>query len=295
MKKFDFATFDVFSDQPFAGNQLAVIFDADCLSTEEMLAITREFNYAESVFVLKAKDPKNAARIRIFTIGYEMPFAGHPTVGSAVAISERFGIKNKLSLELNTGMFPIKLFMQDGASFAEFQNPNLPKEAGPAPDAAAIEDALSLPRGAIDRDANKPRFFGAGVNFLYAKASLETVRRARVSADAFDKLALGETVGVLLYAEGGDAENATHHVRMFAPGAGVVEDAATGSAAAAFPGKIAVSERLCDGAHRWVVEQGVEMGRPSKIHVSFDVADGAVESVRIAGAVTPVMKGVLEF
>jgi len=294
MKKFDFATFDVFSDRRFAGNQLAVIFDADSLSIEEMLAIAREFNYAESVFVLKARDPKNAARIRIFTIGYEMPFAGHPTVGSAVAISEQVGIKDKLSLELNTGIFPIKLFTQDGAAFAEFQNPNLPKEAGPAPEAAAIEDALSMPRGAIDREVGKPRFFGAGVNFLYAKAPLEAVRKARVSSGAFDKLALDETVGVLLYAEGGDGEDATYHVRMFAPGAGVLEDAATGSAAAAFPGKIAASERLDDGAHRWVIEQGVEMGRPSRIHVSFDVALGAIESVRIAGAVTPVMKGVLE-
>jgi trans-2,3-dihydro-3-hydroxyanthranilate isomerase len=104
-------------------------------------------------------------------------------------------------------------------------------------------------------------------------------------------LALEQIVGVLLYAEGGEAQDATYHVRMFAPDAGVSEDPATGSAACALPGQIALSQSLADGAHRWIVEQGFEMGRPSRIHVEFGSTGGKVGKVRIGGAAVPVSQG----
>ncbi len=293
MRAYEFQTFDVFTDRRFAGNQLAVLMDAQGLSGEEMLAITREFNYAESTFVLPPDNPANTAKVRIFTPGYEMPFAGHPTVGTAIAIAAARGIDDEVRLELNAGVFPVRIDLEGDAPFAEFKNPNLPVEGGGAPSAEALEAALSLPQGSIDRDKHRPRRVGAGVDFIYARAPLEAVRSASVDSAAFTALNIEQVIGVLIYAEGGDAPDADYHVRMFAPGASVPEDAATGSAAAALPGQIALSKKIEDGAHRWVIEQGVEMGRPSRIIAQIEADGGAVRSVRIGGNVVAVQKGQL--
>jgi trans-2,3-dihydro-3-hydroxyanthranilate isomerase len=150
---------------------------------------------------------------------------------------------------------------------------------------------LTLPKAAVDRAAHAPRIVGAGVNFVYAKAALDAVRRAKINSAAWEELRLHQTVGVLLYAEGGEASDATYHVRMFAPDAGVSEDPATGSAACALPGKIALSQKLADGGHRWVIEQGFEIGRPSRIEVEFEAASGKAARVRVGGAAAPVTKG----
>jgi len=289
-----FEIWDVFADRRFAGNQLAVVLDAEGLSGADMQAITREFNFAESTFVLPPEDPANTARVRIFTPGYEMPFAGHPTVGTALAIARARGLSGEVRLELKAGVFPVKVARGDGFH-AEFLNPNVPRETGAAPSPRAIETALSLPEGAIDAGAHRPRRIGAGVDFIFARAPLSAVRGARLRPEAFDALALDGVIGVLLYASGGDAPDATYHVRMFAPGAGVPEDPATGSAAAALPGQIARSERLADGAHRWVIEQGVEMGRPSRIEAAIEAQDGDIISVRIGGAAVPFAAGRLAF
>lgn len=295
MTRYDFQTLDVFTDRKFAGNPLAVLMDARGLSTADMLTITREFNLSETTFVLPPEDPENTARVRIFTLGYEMPFAGHPTVGTAIAIARARKLSGDLRLELNAGLFPVKVDLDRSAAFAEFKNPNLPAERGAAPDAALIEAALSLPNGSIDRGPHRPRLVGAGVNFLFAKAPLGAVRAAKVNSAAFEAVAIDETVGILLYAEGGEAKDAAYHVRMFAPNAGVPEDPATGSAAAALPGQIALSQKLGDGTHRWVIEQGFEMGRPSRIHATVETHGGAVKSVRVGGEAVPVMSGQLEF
>ncbi len=295
MTRYDFETLDVFTNRKFTGNQLAVVMDARGFSTEDMLTITREFNYSETTFVLPPEDPKNTARVRIFTLGYEMPFAGHPTVGTAIAIARARKLSGELRLELNAGVFPVSVDLDRPAAFAEFRNPNLPAERGQAVEAALIEAALSLPKGSVDRGAHRPRFVGAGVNYLFAKAPLAAVRAAKLNSAAFEAVALDETVGVLLYAEGGEAPDATYHARMFAPNAGIPEDPATGSAAAALPGQIALSQELTDRTHRWVIEQGFEIGRPSRIHATVETRAGAVTSVRIGGEAVPVMSGQLEF
>ncbi len=291
MTAYAFETWDVFTDTAFAGNPLAVIKDARGLSTDDMMRTTREFNLSETTFVLPPENSENTARVRIFTLGYEMPFAGHPTVGTAIAIARMRDLRGELALELNAGLFKVRIERNDENWFAEFLNPNLPVETGAAPSAELLEAALSLPQGAIDRGAHKPRRCGAGVDYVYARASLEHVAIANVSSVAFDALGLDNIVGVLLYAEGGVAPDATYHARMFAPNAGIVEDPATGSAAAALPGQIALSQKLNDGEHRWVIEQGYEMGRPSRIHARVDTAGAAVTSVRIGGAAVPVQRG----
>lgn len=295
MTQYDYEVFDVFTATRFQGNQLAIVTDARGLTTSDMQTITREFNLSETAFVLPPENPQNTARVRIFTLGYEMPFAGHPTVGTAISIARARKLSGELRIELNAGLFPVRVDLDRPAGFAEFQNPNAPAERGSAPDAALIEAALSLPAGAVDRGAHRPRLVGAGVNFLYAKAGLADVRAASLNSGAFDRLKADETVGLLLYAEGGDATDATHHVRMFAPNAGIPEDPATGGAAAALPGQIALAGALKDGTHRWIVEQGYEMGRPSRIHVTVEGRAGAVASVRVGGEAVPVMRGQLDF
>jgi trans-2,3-dihydro-3-hydroxyanthranilate isomerase len=294
MTAYDFETWDVFSTRRFSGNQLAVIADARGLSDDQMQAITREFNLAETSFVLPPETPGNTARVRIFTPGYEMPYAGHPTVGTAISIAAARKLSGVLKLELKAGLFPVTVDMDGPQPTAQFQNPNKPDEAGPAPRADIIEAALSLAPGAVDREAHRPRHIDAGVGFIFARASLDAVKSAKVDSSAWSKLGIKDPVGVLLYAEGGEAADAAYHVRMFAPDAGVFEDAATGSAAAALPGQIARSQKLADGVHKWLIEQGHEMGRPSRIRVEAETRSGAVQTVRVGGPAVPVMRGKIE-
>lgn len=290
-KPYDFVTLDVFTDKKFTGNQLAVIMDAQGLSAEQMQTITREFNYAESTFVLPPENPENTARVRIFTPGYEMPFAGHPTVGTAIAVARARGLKGQVKLELNTGVFPVDVGASQESGFAEFQNPNLPEETGPAPALEKIAAALSLPVDVLDAEDHKARRCGAGVDFIYVKTSLENVKRAKVNSAAWESLEIDQIVGVYLYAEGGEAADTDYHARMFAPDAGVMEDPATGSAAAGFPAQIIRSQIVPDGVHRWVIEQGFEMGRPSRITATVAVEKSAVKSVRIGGNAVFVQEG----
>ena len=291
MTAYDFVTLDVFTDKKFTGNQLAVLMDARGLSTEQMQTITREFNLAESTFVLPPENPENTARIRIFTVGYEMPFAGHPTVGTAIAIARARNLRGEIKLELNTGVFPVNVEPSPEGGFAEFLNPNLPTENGAAPDASLIEAALSLPQGTLDRDNHKPRRVGAGVDFIYTRASMDAVKSAKVNSAAWDAMKLDGIIGFYLYAAGGEAADASYHVRMFAPGAGIVEDPATGSAAAGLPGQLVRSENFDDGAHHLLIEQGFEIGRASRIKATVEVQSGAVASVRIGGNAVFVQKG----
>ena len=291
MRAFDFETYDVFTADRFAGNPLAVIMNAEGLSGEEMQTITREYNLAETSFILPPEDPANTARVRIFTPGYEMPFAGHPTVGTAIAIARSRGLSGELRLELNAGLFPVSVETSDEGGFAEFANPNLSTETGAAPAPELVEAALSLPEGVLDRAAAKVRRVGAGVDFIYCRAPMEIVRAAKVNSAAWEALNIDEIVGVYLYTEGGETKDAAYHSRMFAPGAGIVEDPATGSAAAALPGHIALSGELTDGEHRWVIEQGFEMGRPSRIRATVKAEAGAVQSVRIGGDAVKMQEG----
>lgn len=293
MRSYAFETWDVFTRTRFEGNPLAVVTGAEGLSDAEMQTLAGEFNLAETVFVFAPENSAHTARLRIFTPFYEMPFAGHPTVGASIAIATARKLTGALALELKAGLFPVRLEMDGAAPFAEFENPNAPAERGRAPSAAALEAALGLPEDSVDAGAHRPRIIGAGVNFVYFRAPLKDVRGAKVDGAGWEKLALAGVVGVLLYADGGDAPDATYHVRMFAPDAGVPEDPATGSAAAALPGQIALSERLADGPHRWIVEQGVEMGRASRIEVSFEAAGGAARRVRIGGNAVKVSSGQL--
>ncbi|MEM8770494.1 MAG: PhzF family phenazine biosynthesis protein [Pseudomonadota bacterium] len=294
MKSCSFETYDVFTDEKFAGNPLAVVMGAQGLTTDEMQTITREFNLSETTFVLPPEDDANTARVRIFTLGYEMPFAGHPTVGTAIAIARARSLSGDIRLELNAGVFPVTVETQGETGHATFESPNPPKETGSAPSAAQIEAALSLSPGSIETGDRQPRSVGAGgVTFLYAETSLANIASARLDYAAFDRLGIDDAVGVYLFAKGGERTGSNWHARMFAPNAGIPEDPATGSAACSLPGQLALSGMAGDGDHRWVVEQGFEMGRPSLIEVTATIESGAVKKVLIGGRAILVQRGEL--
>jgi trans-2,3-dihydro-3-hydroxyanthranilate isomerase len=285
-----FATLDVFTDRRFAGNPLAVVLDAEELDAAAMQAIAREFNHPETVFVFAPVNPAHRARVRIFTPARELPFAGHPTVGTAVLLGARDGGRD-LVLEEGIGAVRCTLeSMRGGGGSARFTIPQLPTEAGPTADVAAIAAALSL----VPEDVGegRPARWSAGIPLTFVPiVSLAAIARCRPDLAKFDA-AFG--AGAAVYVFCNETAEAGHHfhARMFAPGMGVPEDPATGSAAAAFAGVLA--RRLSDGSHAITIEQGYEMGRPSLIHLTAEVAAGRLVSASVGGDAVIVTEGTIE-
>ena len=286
-----FATLDVFTDRRFAGNPLAVVLEAEGLGADAMQAIAREFNHPETVFVFAPADPAHRARLRIFTPARELPFAGHPTVGTAVLLGVRDGAAAGSELVLEEGLGAVRCTLESlsGASGrARFAIPQLPREVGPPADTAAIAAALSLAPNDID---GPPARGSAGIPFTFVPVgSLAAMARCRPDAAQFD--AAFPDGAVYVFCSETVEPGHQFHARMFAPGMGVREDPATGSAAAAFAGLVA--SRGGDGNHTIVIEQGYEMGRPSLIHVAAVVSGGRLRSASIGGDAVLVTEGTIE-
>lgn len=297
----DFHTLDVFTERRFAGNPLAVVHGADGLDTAAMQTLAREFNLSETVFVMKADNPAHSAKVRIFTPAMELPFAGHPTVGTAVLLAElRMGgavaeMDSLVVLEEKIGTVRVGVKLGKGeAAFAEFDAPKLPEEAGPAPDAELLAAAVGLEPSEIGFANHRPSHYSAGVPFTFLPvASLAVIARAEINpghwAQAFGSSRAGK---MSIYTRETISSACAFHARVFAPAAGVAEDPATGAAAAAFAGVVHRFDGLRDGHHRKVIEQGFEMGRPSHISVGMDVAHGGkLTTVRIGGSAVRVSSG----
>ena len=294
---------DVFTEQPLAGNPLAVVLDGEGLTSEQMQAIAREFNLSETVFVQEPRDPVNTAAVRIFTPASELPFAGHPTVGTAALIAQtRAGdllSGRDIAVVLEEGVGPVHCTVRarkGRALRASFQLPRLPEEAGIAPPRDAIAAALGLAPEDIGFDRHAPSVFSAGVLFTFAPlASLDAMRRARPQPELFERAFAGLGRGaVWLYTRETEQETSHVHARMFAPKLGVAEDPATGSALAAFAGVAMRFERPEDGEHLLIVEQGFEMGRPSLMTLEMGVRGGRLAGASIGGGVVSVMQGTLD-
>lgn len=296
MRRYPFAVVDVFTDRPFAGNQLAVVFDADDLSAAAMQALAREFNFAESTFVQAAAPGSgHDARVRIFTPMAELPFAGHPTVGTALALAWRGLVpagRSRVTLGEGAGPVPVDLaFDADGrAVAAEFAAPKEPS-IGAGVEPAAVAAALGLRPEQLVTAAGLPRDASCGLPFLFVElADLDALSTARLrEAPAFPGSA-GEGVHVFTR-DTGDRADIDLRARMFSPGHGIPEDPATGSAAAALAGLLASAEAPGDGIVRYRILQGAEMGRPSRIDASARVEGGRVVEVRVGGAAVPVAEG----
>jgi trans-2,3-dihydro-3-hydroxyanthranilate isomerase len=304
MPRFRYLTADVFTDVPFGGNQLAIFPDARGIPEHRMLDVTREFNYSETTFVYPPSDPKHTRRVRIFTPGGEVPFAGHPTVGTAHALAEigeieLAGETTRIVLEEGVGPVSVTIRASGGKPvFAQLSVARLPEIGAAPPPREALAAALGLDIQELLGDGWAPQALSCGLPFLFVPLrDRAAVARARIRMDAWEAAFEGmDTREIFVFAAGGERPGSDYHARMFAPGLSVPEDPATGSANAALAGYLAARDpaRRRDGTLRWIVEQGFEMGRPSMLEVEADVAGGAVTAVRVGGASVLVCDGTME-
>lgn len=288
-----FHTLDVFTDQRFGGNPLGVVLDADGLSGDEMQRIAAEFNLSETTFVLPPDDPANTARVRIFTPASELPFAGHPTIGTAILLAE-LGEGNDVELRLEEKVGVIQVAVKadaGGAGYATLSAAAMPGVADMPSSDAKIAAALGLDAADIGFETHHPGLIEAGVRILFVPvADLDALMRAQAVSGPWR--ALDETpdcVGLYPYTRSNN--DAGFRSRLFAPDQGIAEDPATGAAATLLPAQVHIAETLSDGTHAWQISQGYEMGRPSELFVAADVEGGAITGVRVGGHAVRVMEG----
>lgn len=299
-----YAIYDVFTDTRLAGNPLAIIFGADGLSDETMQTLAQELNLSETVFVQAAENPAHVARLRIFTPARELPFAGHPTVGTAIALCERnHGLERPALdivcvLEENVGPVRCAVKLSEGvASFAEFDLPRNPGRIEMNLDRQGLADALGLKLGDLGFENHVASIWSAGVPFLLLPLhNLATVQSVEFDPMLWERaapLVEGRLTSAYVYCRGGVHHAARFHARMFSPDMGISEDPATGAAVAALAGAIHHFDALPDGHHPYLIEQGVEMGRPSFIHLHMDVKEQAIARARIGGQAVKLAEGEL--
>ncbi len=294
-----FVTLDVFTDRILAGNPLAVVLDSEGLDAARMQAVAREFNLSETVFVLPAADARHRARLRIFTPGRELPFAGHPTVGTAVLLALRHESRadaQAFGLEEEIGIVPCVVENSGaGSGYARFRLPKLPVPEGTGPEPSDAAWGLGLDPTVIGFDRHVPSRHSAGVPFTFVPVnSLAAIARAKPAGEAFAAAFGGERPAAFVYTRETTETGRHFHARMFAPSFGIGEDPATGSAVAAFAGVLMQCEPLGDGEHALTIEQGFEMGRPSLIHLQLVIRNGALASAEIGGSAVVVSEGEID-
>jgi trans-2,3-dihydro-3-hydroxyanthranilate isomerase len=298
-----FYTLDVFTEVALAGNPLAVVLDCDGLDTARMQAIAREFNLSETVFVLAPNDPVNSAKLRIFTPSRELPFAGHPTVGSAVLLAElraaellvREDVRVVLEETVGTVVCTVR-HLKDRAPRASFLIPRLPTFVEGLGTVADMAAALGLSSSDLATGVHAAGRSSAGVAFAFVPLA----SRAAVAAIQPNLTHWPAAFGgngrepVYIYCAEPVHPGHAYHARMFAPGLGVPEDPATGSAAAAFAGVVMRYDAPSDGDHTLIIEQGFEMGRASLITLGLEVDRGRLISASIGGAAVIVGQGSID-
>ena len=302
MTQLSFVTADVFTGTRFGGNQLAVVLDARGVSDADMLAIAREFNFSETTFVLPSADKRHARRVRIFTPGRELPFAGHPTVGTAhvlAAVGEipLTGDETHIVLEEGVGPVPVRILARNGEPvFVELQSAKLPEIGPPPPSRHELAAVLSVEEEDLLDGAFAPQAVSCGVPFLFVPMrNRDAIGRSRINLEKWEKtLASYWAPDVFVFAMDPERPDSDVRARMFGPGVKVAEDPATGSACVALAGYLGARNPARDGTFKWVVEQGFEMGRPSILHTEAEKKNGAVTALRVGGETVIVMKGVFE-
>jgi trans-2,3-dihydro-3-hydroxyanthranilate isomerase len=283
--KYRFFIADVFTDKPFTGNQLGVLTDAHGLSTRAMQAIAREFNFAESTFVLPPSSPSFAAKVRIFTPRAEMPFAGHPTIGTAAVLAhlKRVRVPGTAVLEEGIGPVPVEM-TAEGARLVVERPIEIPSER---PERDAVASALSLAPAAVE----EAWFANGGVRFCFARLKdRATVDQAVLDRAAWSKH-FAKAWSPSLYFFTGD-ENL--YARMFSPAFGIEEDPATGSAAVAMAGVLGARRSEREGTFTWLIDQGVAMGRPSRLEAIAEKRDGKVVRIKVGGSTVIGAEGTIE-
>jgi len=291
--KLDYTLLDVFTTERLAGNPLAVVTKADGLLDDQMQRIAAEFNLSETVFVTKPKSERHTAALRIFTPTVELPFAGHPTVGTAVVL----GLESKMTairLEEQVGVITCVIEKIDKRTgHARFALPHLPMVVGQPPDSLRIALALGIEPEDVGYGLRKPSVYSAGVTYY-----LVPVRNAAVLASikpnrrGWAEIFPLEHNSVYVYTETPDEHGINFAARMFSPGMGLGEDPATGSAAAALIGEIA--QDAPGGQYEYKLRQGREMGRPSLITLQIRKDGDTLTHGGIGGSAVIVGQGTLD-
>jgi trans-2,3-dihydro-3-hydroxyanthranilate isomerase len=295
--RLDFVTVDVFTTTKFGGNPLAVLPDARGLATEQMQAIAAEFNYAETTFVLPPQDAAHTAQVRIFTPRAEMPFAGHPNVGTAfvLATEAKTALKEPILFEEKAGLVRLNLIKDGGAIVGARLNPPQPLRRGAslAPDVVAA--ACSLDAADIETANHTPCLASCGVGFVFAELKTRAaLGQAQPRTEVFaTHVKPAAATGILLYVRQRSGE-ADIQARMFAPLYGVPEDPATGSANVALAGLLASLRPERDVTLNLRIAQGVDMGRPSLLEAAAEKRDNEITAMSIGGRCVPMMRGVLD-
>jgi trans-2,3-dihydro-3-hydroxyanthranilate isomerase len=292
-----YVTVDVFTDRAFGGNQLAVVLDAGGLSTAQMQAIASEFNYVETTFVLPPRDAAHDAKVRIFTVNNELPFAGHPNVGTAFVLATLAAEPPaRLLFEEGAGLVPVEITTEQGKVVnTEFTAPQPLKRMSHL-GAEQAASCLSLSTSDIKLDRHPPQIISVGLSFLAVElASRDALRRAKPDAAGFARtFPCDGSDAVYFYTR--DVPSAEKpcelQARMFHPGAsGLSEDPATGSATAACAALLADLDPLKDGELKLQIGQGVDMGRPSLLLTRVRKKGGAIASIHVGGASMQMMEG----
>ena len=300
-KSYRYLHYDVFTGELFGGNQLAVFLDGRGLSSATMQAIAKEMNFSETTFVLPAERQDTDVRMRIFTIGEELPMAGHPTIGTTFALA-RTGVidpsRAGLVFGLGVGPTPVSLTWNgDDLSFA-WMTQGLPIFSDPIADVRLAAEALSLPASAMLDGGRPVQAISCGVPFVFVP--LKT--RQAVDEASPNRGGIGELLrasnsaahGVFLFSAEPGPEGATAYSRMFAPGLGIDEDPATGSASGPL-GCYLVRYGLAPAGktEAMLSLQGAKMGRPSHVHISIGLTTGQISSVRVGGEAVLAGEGTL--
>lgn len=297
MAEHSYFTLDVFTDRIFGGNPLAVFPDASGFDTAQMQAAARELNLSETVFVLPPDNPAHTRRLRIFTPATELPFAGHPTIGTAHLLATTGDVplvdqNAAIVFEEAVGPVPVTVSAEGGEPMAaQLSIANLPAFGPQVPTRSELAEVLSL--GVEDlAESPSPAAVSCGVPFVFVMLnSLDALARATLYRDAWARLLAQEWAPHLYLVTPVGTDRTELRARMFAPAMGIDEDPATGAAAAALAGFLASTEERSETALQISVQQGVEMGRPSRIEVGADLAAGEVTGVRVAGQSVLVARG----
>jgi len=290
--RYDFMIVDVFTDKAFGGNQLAVLTDARGIIPDAMQTIAREFNFPETTFVMPPTDPANTRHVRIFTPGGELPFAGHPTIGTACALVMAGHSKGgDVVLEEGVGPVPVTVRNDNGAYSARLRLNRAPDTSDIVPTAKDAALIVSLE----PEDILHVFCAGMGPKFTFVQVgSREMVDRSQLDHRHWHQL-LADRWGPNLFVFAGElCDGAEVYGRMYAPALGISEDPATGSAAAAIVGAAATARGNQEGEFGLTIVQGVAMGRPSLLSASARLYNGTVASMEVGGSCVLVAEGQIE-
>lgn len=307
MKEHDFVQVDVFTDVPFGGNPLAVFPEAEGLTSEEMQKLAREMNLSETTFVLPPEAPGADFKVRIFTPAVELPFAGHPVVGTHWVLAHlgRVDLKEPVTevrFELGVGVLPADLEVADGRVDRVVITSDQPRFLTVLEDLTELAAGLGIPAEAITDTGLPVQVVSTGMPTLMVPvrslAEVQALDAGNLNVAALRRAC--EPVGtesVLLFTFETERPEATVHVRMFAPALGVPEDPATGSANGTLGAYLVHHQAVTvsEGTNHFISEQGAEMDRPSTLHLLVDRAGGEVTRVRVGGQVVPVVEGTVRF